>query len=251
MDYLEKHCLKEPRSMNIYSDNCGYQNKNKYLEKGHTQMKCDSTHALIEQKLKNRKIHTPSQYSSAIKETRLKPFPLNVNYITHDFFIKYDNKELYTYQSRPARNVNYAKVTDGQIFKYCPNGKIFYKLSYDDEYNVELPCRSNTNDSSNQLCCRLYDNRIKITKKKFKGLQELTSVLSKEVKDFYSSLPYQSEDKNQGNKKTKQKTESDESKNNQEIAKLEETSSKKKATNLKSTQNIKINEMRELSKTQN
>ncbi|CAH1110061.1 unnamed protein product [Psylliodes chrysocephalus] len=92
---------------------------------------------------------------------------------------------------------------------------------------------------SDQLRCRLYDNRIKITKKKLMDLQELTSVLSKEVKDFYSSLAYQSEDKNQGNKKAKQKTESDESENNQEKTNLEETSSKNKATNLKSTTKCK------------
>lgn len=99
MDYLQNHCLEEPRPINIYSDNCGYQNKNvilsnallsfsvqtgitifqKYLEKGHTQMECDSTHALIERKIKNREIHIPSQYSLAIKEARRKPFPLDVH----------------------------------------------------------------------------------------------------------------------------------------------------------------------------
>lgn len=104
MDYLKKHCLEEPRTINIYSDNCGYQNENvtlsnallsflvqtgitviqKYLEMGHTKMECDSTHALIERKLKNREIHIPSQYSLAIKEARLNPFPLDVHYVTHD-----------------------------------------------------------------------------------------------------------------------------------------------------------------------
>ncbi|CAH1103772.1 unnamed protein product [Psylliodes chrysocephalus] len=207
----------------------------KYLKNDHTQMEYDSTYALIKRKVKNREIHIPSHYSLAIKEARLKPFHLVVHYIPHDVFMKYDNKDLYTYQSiRPGRNVNDAKVTDIKTFKYFPDSKIFHKLSYDDEYYVELPCRSNTNNSSNQLRCQLYDNRIKITEKKFKDLQELTK-----VKDFYSSLLYQSEDKNQVNKKAKQKTELDKSVHNQKIAKLKKTSSKKKATNLKSTTKYK------------
>lgn len=122
-----------------------------------------------------------------------------------------------------------------KTFKYCPDGKIFYKLSYDDEHYVELPCRSNTNNLNNQPRCRLYDNRINITKKKFKYLQELTSVLSKEVKDFYTNLLYDPEDK-----KANQKTESDEDfKNKQEIVNNKETSANKKATKLKSTAVVK------------
>ncbi|CAH1109519.1 unnamed protein product [Psylliodes chrysocephalus] len=106
-------------------------------------------------------------------------------------------------------------LTDVKTFKYCPGGKIFYKLSYDDEYYVVVQTQI------------------------IQDLRELTSVLSKEVKDFYSSLPYQSEDKYQGNKKAKQETESDELENNQEIAMLKETISKRRVTNLKSTTKYK------------
>ncbi|VEN56022.1 unnamed protein product [Callosobruchus maculatus] len=203
-------------------------------------MECDSTHTLIERKLKNREIHMPNQYALAIKEARRKPFPLDVHYVTHDFFMKYDDKNVYTYQSiRPGRNVNDARVADVKTFKYCPDGKISYKLSYEDEY-VELPCRSNAGNSNNHTRLKLYDNRIKITEQKFKHLQELTSVLSQEVKDFYASLPYDSQDKKQGNKKTKQKTESDEeSETNEEVVNIEETRIPTKATKLKSTTKYK------------
>lgn len=84
--HLEKNCLQEEKSIIIFSDGCGYQKRNttlynalsffstkyefqieqKYLEKGHTRMECDFTHALIERKLKGREITLPSQYVQVI-----------------------------------------------------------------------------------------------------------------------------------------------------------------------------------------
>lgn len=72
IEHLRKHCLADTLPITIYSDGCGYQNRNqflsnalsnfavehnkiieqKWLEKGHTQMECDSAHAKIEKKLK-------------------------------------------------------------------------------------------------------------------------------------------------------------------------------------------------------
>lgn len=66
--HLEKHCLNDKKNIILFSDGCGYQNRNavmanalsyfatknnlcteqKFLEKGHTQMECNSAHALIE-----------------------------------------------------------------------------------------------------------------------------------------------------------------------------------------------------------
>lgn len=72
-DFLTTNCISEDKKrVTIYSDNCCNQNKNqvvanpllhnsiklgieitqKYLEKGHTQMECDSVHAAIERRLK-------------------------------------------------------------------------------------------------------------------------------------------------------------------------------------------------------
>lgn len=41
-----------------------------YLERGDTQMECDSADALIENKLKNRIIHLPSDYITVSKDAR-------------------------------------------------------------------------------------------------------------------------------------------------------------------------------------
>lgn len=43
----------------------------KYLERGHTQMECDSTHSLIEGKIKDRKINLPSEFVTLYKEGRI------------------------------------------------------------------------------------------------------------------------------------------------------------------------------------
>lgn len=69
--HFEKYCLSETYPITLFSDGCGYQNRNqflsnalsnfaikynkiveqKWLEKGHTQMECDSAHAKIEKKI--------------------------------------------------------------------------------------------------------------------------------------------------------------------------------------------------------
>lgn len=100
--------LPRPDTIIIFSDGCGYQNRNavlsnallniavkhsttiyqKYLEKGHTQMECDSTHATIERKLKNININLPSQFTDYIAHARKKPFPFEVQLLNYNYFLK-------------------------------------------------------------------------------------------------------------------------------------------------------------------
>lgn len=90
----------------IYSDGCNYQNRSavlsnallhlalkhnitiesKYLEKGHTQMECDSMHSIIERYLRQREIHVPADYVEICKNARKCPRPFKVNYLDHTFF---------------------------------------------------------------------------------------------------------------------------------------------------------------------
>lgn len=67
-------------------------------------MEVDSAHALLERKLKGHEIHLPSQYSLIIREA-IKKILLSfvAHYLTYDFFIKYDAKERFRYNSiRPG-----------------------------------------------------------------------------------------------------------------------------------------------------
>lgn len=90
--HLTKTCLKKIPII-IYSDGCGFQNRNvllsnallhfskslgveieqKFLVKGHTQMECDSSHSLIERKIKGQYIYLPSDYVKLTKQAHMNP----------------------------------------------------------------------------------------------------------------------------------------------------------------------------------
>lgn len=126
----------------IWSDGCGYQNKNsvlsnallslsvhkniciyqKYLEKGHTQMEADSVHALIERKLKNKSIYLPSNYCRITEEARQKK-PYKVKNISHGFVKDYSQNQKFAF-IRPGKKVNDPTVNDIKVIKYSPDGSI-------------------------------------------------------------------------------------------------------------------------------
>jgi len=158
-NYLETeiNCNKE---IVIYSDGCGSQNRNatlsnalvsflartkrvpiiqKYLEKGHTQIKCDSVHGVIERRKKHRDLHSPAQYVLLIKEARLRN-PYKVYYLQHNFFR--DFSKLIMFQSiRPGRNVGDPTVADLRCLKYLPAGDIQWKIRHTDEWQFLLQPR--------------------------------------------------------------------------------------------------------------
>lgn len=211
ISHLEKHCIQEPKPVILFSDGCGYQNRNttlantlsffstkykipieqKYLEKGHTQMECDSTHALIEKKLKAREITLPFQYAEVIRNARKKPFPLDVEYLSHDFFRKYDDKTVTRFESiRPGKMKQDPTVSDLRCLKYLPDGTIHYKVNYDDEYKI-LPQRTRLPTLPKETIFKpLFPARLPIKNTKWKHLQELKTVLNLDVHSFYDNLPY-------------------------------------------------------------
>lgn len=103
-DFLSEH--KDHEKYILWSDGCGYQNRNsvlsnallkfstenekvvvqKFLEKGHTQMECDSVHTVIERHLRNQEIYVPAQYVTLMKTAWSKPNPYKVKYVDHNFF---------------------------------------------------------------------------------------------------------------------------------------------------------------------
>lgn len=150
INLLQDILSPNPKPIVLYSDSCGYQNKNavlsnalsvlasknkveielKFLEKGHTQMECDSTHSLIESRLKGRDIFLPTDYIGVIKEARKKPMPFEVEYLDHTYFSNYDDPQLFRYPSiRPGKLKNELKVSDIKCLKYTPTGEILYKTN--------------------------------------------------------------------------------------------------------------------------
>ncbi|CAK6965474.1 uncharacterized protein LOC127510601 isoform X1 [Scomber scombrus] len=111
-NFLSEH--KEHAEYISWSDGCGYQNGNSvlsnallnfcmetkkavtqmFLEKGHTQMECDSVHSVIERRLRNQEIYVPAEYVALMKSARSKPNPYEVKYVDHTFFQDYANLRL-------------------------------------------------------------------------------------------------------------------------------------------------------------
>jgi hypothetical protein len=99
----------------MWSDGCSYRNRNgilsnalvhlasvhgvtamqKYLEKGHIKMKCDSVHQKIEARYKDRKIYIPSMYAFEMKNARCKSYPYQVKQVNHTFFKDYTGLKYY------------------------------------------------------------------------------------------------------------------------------------------------------------
>lgn len=200
---------KEGDEVIIYSDGCTYQNRNnvisnmfllcsitkkitiiqKYLEKGHTQMECDSMHSVIERKLRNTEIYTPAGYAALCRSARLKPKPYNVSYLTYDFFKKYSCLSFYN-SIRPGYKKGDPLVTDIRCLKYNPSGIIEYKIDYSDEWMVMEKRKKNDISQSEKDVPNLYKEPLKIEIKKFENLQALKSVIPQDYHLFYDQLPH-------------------------------------------------------------
>lgn len=209
VDYIKTN-FNDSKPIIIYSDGCLYQNKNavmsnallhlskelqvtieqKYLAKGHTQMECDSVHAVIERKIKNKMIHLPSDYSTLCKMSR-KTMEYDVLTLEYKFVKNYKLHMAY-HSIRPGRMVGDPTVNDIRALQYLPEGIIKYKTNFDDEY-VKLPIRPKP-VKSNVVFPQLYTERLPIKKSKFDHLQQLKPVIPKDCWDFYDNLPYKNND---------------------------------------------------------
>lgn len=207
IDYITENCLSKKVPIIIYSDGCGYQNRNqvlsnallnlaiqhgitifqKYLEPGHTQMECDSVHSLIERKLKNKEIHLPSDYATITKEARSRPKPYIVKILDFSFFKDYSQSEHLRYSSiRPGKMAFDPVINDIKCIQYSKEGKITVKLDYEQEF-MDLPVRPKRMGVILDYP-PLLNAPCKIKKEKFQHLQELKSVLPKDTHHFYDNL---------------------------------------------------------------
>ncbi|CAG9764937.1 unnamed protein product [Ceutorhynchus assimilis] len=208
----ESKCITESKvPIIIYSDGCGFQNRNKvlanallnlamkhevtiyqkYLEPGHTQMECDSVHSLIERKLKNREIHLPSDYCSVSRECRVTPRPYDVKLLEFNFFKNYAETKHLRYTSlRPGKRAYEPVINDIRCIRYTalPTPEITVKLSYEEPY-ISLPVRPKSIPVIDSYP-PLLSAPSKIKKSKWEHLQELKSVLPKDTHAFYDNILY-------------------------------------------------------------
>lgn len=106
VDTIEKILTTSLKPVIIYTDGCTAQNRNsvlsnallhlsikynvditqKYLEKAHTQMECDSVHSVIERKIKKTDHYLPSQLCHLTTEARRYTFPYKNKLLAFSFF---------------------------------------------------------------------------------------------------------------------------------------------------------------------
>lgn len=207
--HLENYLKLHPRTKQIilYSDGCGYQNRNnclantllhlattkniiieqKFLEKGHTQMEVDSAHSLIERKLKNQVIYLPSDYIKFCELARPSQ-PFNVHYLSHDYFLNFNNVTYYNSIRPGIRRLDpvIADIRCLQYGNFDGNDEIRYKLNYADDYKVLL----NKSNKNTKEISRLYKRMLNIKQEKWNHFQTLKAVLPKDTHHFYDSLTY-------------------------------------------------------------
>ncbi|XP_039286246.1 uncharacterized protein LOC120351823 [Nilaparvata lugens] len=214
--YIMQYCPDDKRIV-IFSDGCTAQNRNsilanallsmswtkniiieqKYLERGHTQMECDSVHANIEQKLKDSDIYLPSDYLKATLEARKNPFPYEARWVEYNEFNDYSRKESQVYNSiRPGMNFN---VTDIRALQYS-KGKIMYKVSFDSDWLV-LPQRQLRDPTTDWP--KLHENKKRIKYEKWNHLQELKEFIPTHCRQFYVDIPHECKQGNKGRKGSK------------------------------------------------
>lgn len=214
VDTIEKTLSTSLKPVIIYTDGCTAQNRNsvlsnallhlsikyniditqKYLEKGHTQMECDSVHSVIERKMKTTDHYLPSQLFNLATEARRYPFPYKNKLLEFSFFSDYSIKNLMIYDSiRPGKKSFDPVVTDIRVLKYCAKGVILYKINYNDDF-TEMPRRPNKIDMQN-VCSfpKLYESQKKISLDKWNDLQSLKSIIPFDCHGFYDSLPHMDE----------------------------------------------------------
>ncbi|XP_055956576.1 uncharacterized protein LOC130012503 [Patella vulgata] len=206
-DYVINYLPSNVKTLIIYSDGCTYQNRNcilansllklsfdrdiiiiqKILERGHTQMECDSVHSTFERQLRNKPIYTPSDYVRILQSARACPY--EVRYLSHDFFKEYSSLRYYT-SIRPGIRTGDPVVTNLRVLKYLPRGEILYKLNYKDEYRF-LPRKSKlSSPSQNDEVERLFQEPLKIKCSKYQHLQELKTVIPRDYHAFYDRLSH-------------------------------------------------------------
>nr|CAH7752982.1 unnamed protein product [Callosobruchus chinensis] len=176
----------------LYSDGCGAQNRNstlsnallnfsvennvciiqKYLEKGHTQMECDSMHSTIERKISGRVINVPADYVNLLKTARINPRPYEVQYLDHTYFKNFSEIN-FVNSIRPGRKAGDPTVQNIRALKYNSDGSIEYKIRHSDEFQT-LPVRfKKCSAIPMESLPNLYHGKLKIKREKFEHLQAL------------------------------------------------------------------------------
>lgn len=141
----------------------------------------------------------PSDYVEVTKRARKtvtingirKDCPFEVEYLTHDFFKNFADPQLLRFNSiRPGSKAHDPTVSKLRAMIYLPNGKIMYKIDFNDIYR-HLPRKIIPFNSAIHEPKQLHSESLRITKAKYNHLQQLKAVIPTKYHAFYDNLKYQ------------------------------------------------------------
>ncbi|KAF6209805.1 hypothetical protein GE061_015555 [Apolygus lucorum] len=116
--------------------------------------------------------------------------------VCQDMFLKTFGLKRSEVSIRPGKGKGAPTVTDIRALLYNPNGRIFYKLSFGDEFK-ELPLRKKAVNFDYQQFLQLFSNRLPIPRDKWNDLQALKQFLPSDTHSFYDQLPHEEESQRQ------------------------------------------------------
>lgn len=229
LKYLEEKskAINDPNlEVVMYSDNCGGQQKNKYmigmymfavatlpikaithkfLIKGHTQNEGDNAHSVIEKEtkkvLKSGPIYVPSQYFSTIRTAKKTGTPFKVTEMCHEDFL--DIKKMYsdcgfvatTAKKHKAEEDDQLKLTKAHIIrveKANPNRVLYKDMYAETEFREEIVKIKRKPKTTLEMVTleKAYTDKLAIVPRKKADLMSLvnSNLVPNYYKDFYNNL---------------------------------------------------------------
>lgn len=220
--FLDLQKSKNIRKVVFYSDNCGGQNRNRFifamlalasltfeldithrfLEKGHTQNEGDSMHGVIENAKKRQSVlYVPEQWVTLMRMAKTTGKVYNVTEMSQSDFFNFKN--ITTFQNwktdKEKKKFNISKVREIS-FKLSEPNNGFFKYEYDASENKVIEIkgpklekkrgRPEKIDKENIELQQLYVNPLPIDDKKLKGLLWLcdTGKIPTMYHNFYRNL---------------------------------------------------------------
>ncbi|CAH1973396.1 unnamed protein product [Acanthoscelides obtectus] len=218
MRFIDLKVHEDTREFSFYSDNCGGQNRNKYifstysllaqkhnivirhtfLEKGHTQTEGDSMHSVIERASKLIPLFTADQWYTLVRSAkRSKPYVVTEMDKENFFDLKALAKDTILNWDRDVENekvsTNKIRILEGTL-KF-PN-KILFKYDYNEPFRtIDLLTKGRRTidlDLKNIQLKQCYKGAISISKKKYDHLQFLCDkgTIPTRYRSFYKNLQY-------------------------------------------------------------
>ena len=214
LDFIAKATLSGVKALNLYSDNCAGQNRNRFvyamylfastkykvsvthrfLEVGHTQNEGDSMHALIERQSKNVSIFSPDDWVAIIKTAKTTKKPYTVIEVEQKqiFDLKYIVKNHNWEKDAKGKKVMWSKIREIHT-SFESNHIVHFKYDFKSEYEkicVTQGCKGRPPNLSTYKLKRAYEAFLPIEKAKLKDLTTLcdSGAIPSSRHSFYQTL---------------------------------------------------------------